>query len=124
MISGGGREGSADERELRQILDLTPQHITEFGPDGRRLYKTAPLSTTTGSPMRSGKALNPKRCSSRGCGPCDAEQPGNFQSGSAFETEMRLRKETGSVAGSGPLRPMLASKGSVTSFVCGRHRYL
>jgi PAS domain-containing protein len=26
------------ERELRQILDLTPQHIAEFGADGSRLY--------------------------------------------------------------------------------------
>lgn len=27
-----------DERELRQILDLTPQHIGVFGPDGSPLY--------------------------------------------------------------------------------------
>ena len=26
------------ERELRQVLDLSPQHITEFGPDGSPLY--------------------------------------------------------------------------------------
>ena len=26
------------ERELRQLLDLTPLHITEFGPDGNPLY--------------------------------------------------------------------------------------
>src|SRR6185503_6065764 len=26
------------ERNLRQILDLTPLHITEFGPNGGRLY--------------------------------------------------------------------------------------
>ena len=26
------------ETELRQILDLTPQHIGVFGPDGSRLY--------------------------------------------------------------------------------------
>ena len=26
------------ERELRQILDLSPQHIAEFGPDGGRVY--------------------------------------------------------------------------------------
>ncbi|MGE5303368.1 MAG: sigma 54-interacting transcriptional regulator [Alphaproteobacteria bacterium] len=27
-----------DERELRQILDLTPQHLGVLGPDGSRLY--------------------------------------------------------------------------------------
>ena len=26
------------EKEARQILDLSPMHITEMGPDGTRLY--------------------------------------------------------------------------------------
>ena len=26
------------EKELRQLLDFTPQHVTVLGPDGRRLY--------------------------------------------------------------------------------------
>lgn len=30
--------GERSERELRRILDLTPLHIIEFGPDGSRLY--------------------------------------------------------------------------------------
>ena len=37
-INGGRNRRSARAGELRQILDLTPLHITEFGPDGSRLY--------------------------------------------------------------------------------------
>jgi len=82
MISGGGREVRQSERELRQILDLTPQHITEFGPDGRRLYTTA-RSRLHGLTHEEWKALNPKRCFiQRMADRVTREQPGNFQSGS------------------------------------------
>jgi formate hydrogenlyase transcriptional activator len=84
------------ERELRQILDLTPQHITEFGPDGSRLYNNRAALDYHGLTLEEWQRAESHAL----LHPEDAErvireQPGNFQRGSAFETEMRLRKRDG-----------------------------
>ena len=93
------------ERELRQILDLTSQHITEFGPDGSRLYDNRAaldyhgLSLEEWQSAESQTLLHPEDAER-----VTREQPGNFHSGSAFETEMRLRKREGQCRWfSGPL---------------------
>ena len=104
------------ERELRQILDLTPQHITEFGPDGRRLYNNRAALDYHGLTLEEWQSAESQTL----LHPEDAErvtreQPGNFQSGSAFETEMRLRKRDGQCRWFlVRFRPMLDEQGSVT----------
>jgi PAS domain S-box-containing protein len=84
------------ERELRQLIDLTPLHLTELGPDGTPLYnnkaaldyhgltfeewKTAPLD----------RLLHPQDAERVRC-----EGPGKFRSGSPYEIEARLRRKDG-----------------------------
>ena len=104
------------ERELRQILDLTPQHITEFGPDGSRLYNNRAALDYHGLTLEEWQRAESQTL----LHPEDAErvtreQPGNFQSGSAFETEMRLRKRDGQCRWFlVRFRPMLDEQGRLT----------
>ena len=104
------------ERELRQILDLTPQHITEFGPDGRRLYNNRAALDYHGLTLEEWQSAESQTL----LHPEDAErlmreQPVNFQRGSAFETEMRLRKRDGQCRWFlVRFRPMLDEQGSLT----------
>jgi len=84
------------ERELRQILDLTPLHITEFGPDGRRLYNNRAALDYHGLTLEEWKSADLETLFH----PQDAErvareQPSRFLSGSSFENEMRLRRSDG-----------------------------
>ena len=84
------------ERELRQILDLTPLHITEFGPDGSRLYKNQAGLDYYGLTLESWQRADLQKL----CHPHDAEfltheLPYRFLSGSAFEHEMRLKRRDG-----------------------------
>src|SRR5258705_1777541 len=104
------------ERELRQILDLTPQHITEFGPDGSRLYNNRAALDYHGLTLEewqraeSYTLLHPEDAER-----VTREQPGNFQRGSAFETEMRLRKRDGQCRWFlVRFRPMLNKQGCLT----------
>jgi PAS domain S-box-containing protein len=84
------------ERELRQILDLTPLHITEFGPDGSRLYNNQAGLDYHGLTLEEWQRADLQTL----CHPHDAErltreQPHKFRSGSAFEHEMRLKRRDG-----------------------------
>jgi len=84
------------ERELRQILDLTPLHITEFGADGSRLYNNRAALDYHGLTLEEWQTA----ASHTLFHPEDAErvtreQLDRFRSGSAFESEMRLRKRDG-----------------------------
>jgi len=104
------------ERELRQILDLTPQHITEFGPDGRRLYSNRAALDYHGLTLEEWQSAESQTL----LHPEDAErvtreQPGHFQRGSAFETEMRLRNRDAQCRWFlVRFRPMLDQQGHVT----------
>ena len=104
------------ERELRQILDLTPQHITEFGPDGRRLYSNRAALDYHGLTLEEWQSAESQTL----LHPEDAErvtreQPGHFQRGSAFETEMRLRNRDAQCRWFlVRFRPMLDEHGRVT----------
>jgi PAS domain S-box-containing protein len=84
------------ERELRQILDLTPLHITEFGPDGSHLYNNQAGLDYHGLTLEEWQRADLQTL----CHPDDAERltgerPHRFFSGSAFEHEMRLKRRDG-----------------------------
>ena len=104
------------ERELRQILDLTPLHITEFGPDGSRLYNNRAALDYHGLTLEEWQSAEWHTLFH----PEDAErvtreQLGSFRSGSAFESEMRLRKRDGQCRWFlVRFRPMLDEQGRLT----------
>ncbi len=82
------------EIELRQILDLAPQHVAVYGPDGERLYANRILLDYVGLTLeewrqRSNRAefLHPDDRSDFDRG---------LSSGSVYECELRLRKGDGS----------------------------
>jgi len=84
------------EQELRQILDLAPLHITEFGPDGSRLYNNRAALDYHGLTLEEWQSAESHTLFH----PEDAERVtrerlGRFRSGSAFESEIRLRKRDG-----------------------------
>jgi PAS domain S-box-containing protein len=84
------------EQELRQILDLTPLHITEFGPDGSRLYINRAGLDYHGLTLEQWQHADLQTL----CHPHDAERlarehPHTFLNGSAFEYEMRLKRADG-----------------------------
>jgi PAS domain S-box-containing protein len=56
------------EKELRQILDLTPLHITEFGPDGSRLYMNRAALDFHGLTLEEWQSAELHVVSSRRCG--------------------------------------------------------
>ena len=84
------------ERELRQLLDLSPQHIAEFGPDGSPLYNNQAALDYHGLTLEQWKSADLDRL----LHPQDAERlkrehPGKFLSGSPYEIEARLRRRDG-----------------------------
>ena len=85
------------EKEARQLLDLSPLHIAEFGPDEARLYTESGVAgLSTALLWSNGRTLVCNRC----LHPQDAEivakeLPGKFQSGLPFEYEVRLRRKDG-----------------------------
>ena len=104
------------ERELRQILDLTPQHITEFGPDGSRLYNNRAALEYHGLTLEEWQQAEWHTLFH----PEDAErvtreQLSKFRSGSAFESETRLRRRDGQSRWFlVRFRPMLDEQGRLT----------
>jgi formate hydrogenlyase transcriptional activator len=84
------------ERELRQLIDLTPLHITELGPDGTPLYNNKAALDYHGLTLEQWKTAALDRL----LHPQDAERvarevPGKFQSGSPYEIEARFRRKDG-----------------------------
>ncbi len=84
------------ERELQQLLDLTPFHITEFGPDGTPLYNNKAALDYHGLTLEEWKSADLDTL----LHPQDAERlrrehPGKFLSGSPYEIEARLRRKDG-----------------------------
>ena len=90
------------EMELRQMLDLAPQQVAVFGPNGERLYTNRialdylglsleDWQQTSGGFVRPSPFIHPddaervKACGDRA-----------LASGSAYEVELRLRKHDGS----------------------------
>jgi formate hydrogenlyase transcriptional activator len=84
------------EREVRQRLDLSPQHIAEFGPDGSRLYVNQVALDYGGITFEQWKSADFNATFH----PQDGERltreiPGNFLNETPFEMEGRLRRRDG-----------------------------
>ena len=92
----GERKIWQSEAELRQVLDLTPIHITEFSPDGTRLYNNRAALDYHGMTLEEWQGAGLERL----LHPEDAErlrreQPSHFSSGVPYEIEARLRRKDG-----------------------------
>jgi len=84
------------ERELRQLFDLTPMHITEFAPDGSPLYNNQAALDYHGLTVNEWKRGDLNSL----LHPHDAERVASegasrFLSGSPFEMEVRLKRKDG-----------------------------
>jgi PAS domain S-box-containing protein len=84
------------ERDLRQLIDLTPFHITEFGPDGTPLYNNQAALNYHGLTLEEWRSADLDRL----LHPQDAERmrrehAAKFQGGSPCEFEIRLRRKDG-----------------------------
>jgi PAS domain S-box-containing protein len=84
------------ERELRQLIDLTPFHITEFGPDGTPLYNNQAALNYHGLTLEEWRSADLDRL----LHPQDAERmrrehAAKFRGGSPCEFEIRLRRKDG-----------------------------
>ena len=84
------------ESELRQLLDLTPQHITVFGPRGSRLYNNRAALEYHGLTLQEWQTRDLRAM----LHPDDVErvvreQPGAFLKGVPYEIEVRIRRRDG-----------------------------
>jgi len=104
------------ERELRQVLDLSPQHITEFGPDGSPLYNNQAALDYHGLTLEEWQGADLDTL----LHPQDVERamlggPDKFRSGSPREFEARLRRRDGQYRWFlFRFKPMLNEQGRVT----------
>ncbi len=80
------------EKEARQLLDLSPLHITELGPDGARLYTNRASLDYYGITLEEWKDSGLQQVFA---GLVTSELPAKFQSGSPFEYEVRLKRKDG-----------------------------
>jgi formate hydrogenlyase transcriptional activator len=85
------------EKELRQVLDLAPQHVTVYGPKFERLYANRvaltyfSMSLEEWRQLPMGSVLHPDDQTRVGVSMANA-----FAAGLPFEMETRLRKHDGS----------------------------
>ncbi len=84
------------ERELRQLIDLTPFHITEFGPDGTPLYNNQAALNYHGLTLEEWRSADLDKL----LHPQDAERmrrehAAKFLGESPCEFEIRLRRKDG-----------------------------
>jgi len=84
------------EKEARQLLDLSPLHITELGPDGARFYLNLAALDYLGITLEQWKDAGLQEV----LHPQDAEivakdLPGKLRGGAPFEYEVRVRRKDG-----------------------------
>jgi PAS domain S-box-containing protein len=84
------------EKEARQLLDLSPLHIAELGPDGASLYANRSSLEYYGITLEELREIDLQQLFH----PQDAafvtnELPGKFRSGSPFEVEVRGKRKDG-----------------------------
>jgi PAS domain S-box-containing protein len=84
------------EREARQLIDLSPLHITLLGPDGDRIYNNHAALDYFGLTLEAWQGSDTRSL----IHPQDAELgvfevPRKFLEGVPFEVEMRLRRRDG-----------------------------
>ena len=104
------------EREARQILNLSPLHITELGPDGTRLYMNNAALDYFGLTLEEWQVADTRTLvHSQDAESWISEVPGKFQIGSPFEFEVRLRRRDGQYRWFHyRLNPMLDEQGRIT----------
>jgi PAS domain S-box-containing protein len=84
------------EKEARQLLDLSPLHIAEFGPHEARLYLNLAALDYLGITLEQwGDAGLQEVLHPQDAEIVAKELPGQFQSGLPFEYEVRLRRKDG-----------------------------
>ena len=104
------------ERELRQLLDLAPQHITEFGPDGSRLYNNQAALDYHGMTLEEWQTADLQSL----VHPQDAERlrrehPSKLSSVAPYEIEARLKRRDGQYRWFlARFKPVLDGQGHVT----------
>ena len=84
------------EKQLRQLLDLTPLHITEFGSDGSRLYNNQAALEYHGLTLEEWQRADLQSL----VHPLDAErlrreQPSKLATAAPYEIEARLKRRDG-----------------------------
>ena len=104
------------EREARQLLDLSPMHIMELGPDGERVYMNRAALDYFALTLEQWQTIDLRSL----LHPLDADRtltavPLQFRTGSPFEVEIRMK------GGDGQYRwfhfrfnPMLDEQGRIT----------
>jgi PAS domain S-box-containing protein len=104
------------EREARQLLDLSPMHISERGPDGTPLYNNQAALDYHGITLEEWQGADSRSL----IHPRDAERASSevsskFQSGSPFEVEVRLKRRDGQYRWFHfRFNPMLDEQGRIT----------
>ncbi|HTY85395.1 MAG TPA: sigma 54-interacting transcriptional regulator [Silvibacterium sp.] len=104
------------EREARQILNLSPLHITELGPDGERRYNNQAALDYFGLTLEEWQTADLQRV----IHPQDIERMTSemsvrFRIGALFEFELRLRRNDGQYRWFHyRFSPMLDEQGAVT----------
>jgi PAS domain S-box-containing protein len=84
------------EKEARQLLDLSPLHITELGPDGARLYTNRASLDYYGMTLGEWRGADLQRVlHPQDAGLVANDLPGKLQNGSPFEYEARLKRKDG-----------------------------
>jgi PAS domain S-box-containing protein len=84
------------EKEARQLLDLSPLHITELGPDGVRLYTNRASLDYYGFTLEEWQDADLQQVlHPQDAGLVADDLPGKLQSGSPFEYEARLKRKDG-----------------------------
>ena len=84
------------EKEARQLLDLSPLHITELGPDGARLYTNRASLDYYGITLEEWQDADLQQLlHPQDAGFVTDELPGKLQSGLPFEYEVRLKRKDG-----------------------------
>jgi PAS domain S-box-containing protein len=106
------------EREARQLVDLSPLHITLPGPDGIRIYINRAALNYYGLTLEAWQACDLRSL----IHPQDAELavievPRKFLDGIPFEVELRLRRPEGQYRWfQYRFTPMVNEQGRITSW--------
>jgi PAS domain S-box-containing protein len=84
------------EREARQLLDLSPMHITLYGPDGTRLYNNQAALDYYGLALEDWRTADSENLvHSQDAELVMRDVPSKFLSGFPFEIEVRLKRMDG-----------------------------
>jgi PAS domain S-box-containing protein len=104
------------EKEARQLLDLSPLHITELGAEGARLYTNLASLDYYGMTLAEWRDADlQKVLHSLDAAIVTKDLPGKLQNGSPFEYESRLKRKDGQYRWFHyRLSPMLDEQGRIT----------